>query len=83
MVDRIHKEVIQSPLMIVLNTLAEGVTETENNEEPDIMRSEIGSAVENLNNGKSAGFDNIPDELLKDGGDEIIGALHKICNSVW
>ena len=40
-------------------------------------------AVKKLKNGKAAGFDNIPVELLKNGGDDVIEALHKICNSVW
>ena len=51
--------------------------------EPDILKSEIEEAVRSLKNGKAAGFDNIPSELLKFGGGDTIEILHKICNLVW
>ena len=40
-------------------------------------------AVKKPKNGKVADFENIPAELLKNGGDDVIEALHKFCNSVW
>ena len=66
-----------------LSALAEGVLGPEDTGEPDFLRSEIEMPVKKPKNGKAAGFDNIPAELLKNGGDDIIEALHKICNSVW
>lgn len=36
-----------------------------------------------MKNGKAAGFDNIPSELLKYGGGGTIEILYKICNLVW
>ena len=40
-------------------------------------------AVRNLKSGKAAGFDNIPAELIQNGGEGTIDILHKICNLVW
>ena len=61
---------------------AAGDSGPENLEEPNISRSEIEMAQKKLKNGKAAGFDNIPAELIKNGGDDMIKALHPICNSV-
>eukprot|EP00794_Sanderia_malayensis_P020946 gene20945-biopygen15452 len=49
-------------------------------EEPEILRSEIASAVAALKNGKSPGVDNIPAKLKKDGA---LDLLHKLCNLIW
>lgn len=68
----------------VLTSLAQGGPgEDDQMEEPDITKREIETAVAKLKNGKAAGFDNIPAELVKNGGCSTIDALHKICNSVW
>ena len=32
---------------------------------------------------KSAGFDNIPAELIQAGGEDVITALMTICNKIW
>ena len=66
-----------------LSALAEGELGPEDTAEPDFLRSEIEMAVKKLKNGKAAGFGNIQAELLKRGGDDVIEALHKICDSVW
>ena len=44
-----------------------------------ILRTEVESAVNFLKNNKSAGFDNIPGELLRHGGDTLLAVLHRIC----
>ena len=36
-----------------------------------------------LKKGKSAGFDNIPAELVQAGGEDVITALTTICNKIW
>ena len=36
-----------------------------------------------MKKGKSAGFDNIPVELVKAGGEDVITALTTICNKIW
>ena len=80
------KELYNHPITInntALSALSEGGSAAENLEEPDILRSEIEMAVKKLKNGKAVGFDNIPAELLKNGGDDMIEVLHKICNSMW
>eukprot|EP00794_Sanderia_malayensis_P008574 gene8574-biopygen6861 len=49
-------------------------------EEPEILRSEIASAVAALKNGKSPGVDNILAEQIKD---RALDLLHKLCNLIW
>ena len=39
--------------------------------------------MKSLKKGKSPGIDHIPGELLQEGGNAVISALHKICNKVW
>ena len=51
--------------------------------EPAILRSEIVAAVKKVKAGKAPGTDEIPEELLKHGGDCIIDQLHHICNDIW
>ena len=40
-------------------------------------------AVASLKKGKSAGFDNIPAELVQAGGETMIDILTEICNRIW
>ena len=48
-----------------------------------ILRRELEAAVQSLKKGKSAGVDNIPAELVREGGDDVITALTIICNKIW
>ena len=48
-----------------------------------ILREEAEAAVKSLKPGKSAGVDNIPDELLQAGGETMIDVLLNICNKIW
>ena len=48
-----------------------------------ILREEVEAAVKSLKKGKSPGIDNIPGELVQEGGGAVIRALHKICNNIW
>ena len=60
--------------------------EAETNEEeddPDILLSEVEHAVDRLRNGKSPGIDNIQAELLKETGDEGLIIIHRLCNKIW
>lgn len=52
-------------------------------DEPEILRSEVEEALRKLKSGNAAGFDNIPAEFINSGGANTIDVLHKICNSVW
>ena len=47
------------------------------------MKEEIEEAVKQMKNGKSPGVDNIPGELIKNGGPEVINALTVICQRIW
>ena len=49
---------------------------------PDILRLEVEDAIRSVSDNKSAGYDNIPAELLKT-GDATVTIIHKICNLVW
>ncbi len=48
-----------------------------------ILRREVEAAVQSLKKGKSAGVDNIPAELVKAGGEDVITVLTTICNKIW
>ena len=48
-----------------------------------ILREEVEAAVKSLKKGKSAGVDNIPAELLQQGGEAMVNALLIICNKIW
>ena len=48
-----------------------------------ILREEVEAAVKLLRKGKSAGVDNIPAELLWQGGEAMVGALLLVCSGVW
>ena len=54
-----------------------------NNSKDGILREEIASAFTTLKPGKSPGVDNIPAELIKAGGEQMINMLHVICNKIW
>jgi len=53
---------------------------SEEEDEPPILRQEIEEAVRKLKCNKSPGTDNIPAELLKAGGENMVDILLKICN---
>ena len=48
-----------------------------------MLQEEIEVAVKALKNGKSAGVNNIPVELIKAGGEHVGTALTAICNKIW
>ena len=52
-------------------------------DEPDILLSEVQEAIKKLKNQKALGIDNIPGELLKQADDSVAIVLLKLCNSVW
>jgi hypothetical protein len=51
--------------------------------EPDILLEEIDKAMFSLSNGKSAGPDGIPIELIKAAGEEGVRVMTKLCNKIW
>ena len=48
-----------------------------------IMREEVEKAIRSLPVGKSPGADNIPAELLKNGGSHLADLITTICQKVW
>ena len=48
-----------------------------------ILKKEVEGAVQSLKLGKSPGVDNIPSELVKNGGEEVVKALTAICQWIW
>ena len=51
--------------------------------EPEILESEIKSAIAKLPNRKSPGIDGIPIELFKALGDQGTWMIHEMCNEIW
>ena len=51
--------------------------------EPVPTLEEVKKALESTGNGKAAGPDALPVELLKLGGDSVVEALHRIITCVW
>ena len=48
-----------------------------------ILCEEVAAAVQSLKKGKSVGDNNIPAEVLKAGGEDVITALTTIGNKIW
>ena len=48
-----------------------------------ILHEEVKIAVASLKKGKSAGVDNIPEELVQAGGETMIDVFTHICNRIW
>ena len=52
-------------------------------EEPDILLSEVKNAIRKLKNNKAPGIDDIPGELLKNFDNAGVKILLQLCNKVW
>lgn len=48
-----------------------------------VMREEVEEAIRSLPEGKSPGADNIPTELLKHGGNELVTIVTSLCQKIW
>ncbi len=48
-----------------------------------ILRSAIEAAIKRLKADKATGTDEIPGELLQQGGECIVNQYHRICNDIW
>ena len=57
--------------------------QTDTEDDHPIHRKEVEAVVKLLKKGKSVGVDNIPAELVRAGGDDVIAAVTTICNKVW
>jgi hypothetical protein len=61
------------------HTYSRGEKETE----PPPLRSEVVQALQQLNNGKSPGIDEIPAEMWKASGEEGIDIMWRLCKVIW
>ena len=50
-------------------------------DEPEITREEVESAIKKLKEGKAPGYDTISGEELK--AENGVGIIHKLCNEIW
>ena len=50
---------------------------------PQVLQEEVEEAIKSMKTCKSAGIDNIPAELIKYGGPEMLNALTVICQRIW
>ncbi|BFY99356.1 hypothetical protein BsWGS_02396 [Bradybaena similaris] len=57
--------------------------DTEFEQEPDILEDEVKWAIKNLTKNKSPGVDEIPNELIKEAGEEIIKPIRILCIEIW
>ena len=60
-----------------------GCSQTDTEDDRPILHREVEAAVQSLKKGKSAGVNNIPAELVRAGGKDVITALTTICNKIW
>ena len=69
------------PLRPDINILSD---KTSNNQDkdPPILRDEVEAAIRQLKKGKSPGIDNIPAELIKNGGEETVQKLTELCQKI-
>ena len=65
------------------NILTNATKSSSECEDAPILQAEVEEAVRSLKTGKSPGIDNIPAELWKHGGQEMIKALTYICQRIW
>lgn len=63
--------------------IQEKYEECEYEMEPMVLESEVRKALYDIKNRKAPGGDNIPVELLQEGGDEAMKALTALCQQVW
>ncbi|CAH1239246.1 OIT3 [Branchiostoma lanceolatum] len=72
-----------SPTSDLLDELADAATPDSNISTDPPTDDEISKAVRQLKNGKAAGYDGIPPELLKKGGECIISWLQRLFSAIW
>ncbi|XP_063595249.1 uncharacterized protein LOC134772112 [Penaeus indicus] len=74
------RELYQHQADVDRTLLAEATSEGEI--EQDILESEVRAAIIKLKMNKAPGFDNLPAELIKCGGDPTVKTLHLLCNRI-
>jgi len=64
-------------------TMSTKFTETEYVQEPQVLESEVRSALHELADGKAPGGYDIPVELINAAGDDAVTAITRICRRIW
>ena len=77
------KELYNYPIRPNNSILEEKIRPPEEPTPLPVIREEVEEAIRNLPSGKSPGADNIPAELLKKGGDELVTVITAICQKIW
>ena len=83
---RVHHNVRRSASAVTENckdNKREDSPQTDTEDDHSILRKEVEAVMQSLKKGKSAGVDNIPVELVQEGGEDVITALTTICNKIW
>ena len=57
--------------------------QTDTEDDHPILRKEVEAAIQSLEKEKSAGVNNVPEELAQAGGEDVITTLKTICNKIW
>ena len=57
--------------------------QTDTEDDHPILCKEVEAAVQSLKKGKSAGIENIPEELVQADGEDVITTVTTICNKIW
>jgi len=56
---------------------------TQDNEVPDLLKSEVRDAIKRLKPRKKPGIDEIEGELISHGGEVAVEAMYQICSKIW
>ena len=76
------KELYQHPIKVDETLI--GTEKSDPNPEPtQVLEEEVKEAMNSIKKGKSPGVDNIPGELIKNGGEEMVKAVTTICQRIW
>ena len=67
----------------VITELKEQITSIRSELAAEPTKYEVEIACKKLKNNKSAGFDNVPGELIKLGGKEMTDVMYKLCTLIW
>jgi hypothetical protein len=64
-------------------SISENIILTNSEEVPPPTYYEVNQIIENLKIHKAAGSDNVPAELIKQGGTELKTRIHKLITKIW
>ena len=77
------KELYNYPIQPDKSILEEEIRPPKEPSPLPVMREEVEEAIRSLPTGKSPGADNIPAELIKKGGSELVTIITALCQKIW